>query len=300
MSILNAVRIVLTRRRALGWLGGAGALAALGCGDDEKNGATGGDGGLDAGYGGAAQNVDASTEASACTPAPEGEVGPYFADDSDPRFNRSNILSNLDGSNTQGGVPLTLTIFVLDATNGCLPYAGAQVDIWHCNASGVYSDEASQNSASDQWLRGYQVTDTTGKVTFATIMPGWYPGRTTHIHLRLRSSHSEAAGLSDGSNTTQLFFEQSVDDDLATQVAPYNAEGKNPTTNASDHVYSQEESGANQLVLSGDATGGYVATVTLFLPITSNGAGPDADGGLGFGPPPGFDGGLPPGPNDGG
>ncbi len=271
MSASRQGEAELSRRRALGVLVGTGSALALGCSAATAER----DGGSDARLTGAdAAGTDAQTAApdggadgAVCASTPEGEIGPYFADDSDARFNRRDILSNIDGSNTQSGIPLTLTIVVLDGGKGCSPYAGAQIDIWHCNASGVYSDEAVENTTTETWLRGYQVTDANGKVTFQTIVPGWYQGRTTHIHLRLRSTYNMASSTSDGSNTTQLFFAQTFVDRLATTVAPYNAEGKNPTTNASDHVYAQEENGANVLALAGDDTTGYSGAITLVLPI---------------------------------
>jgi protocatechuate 3,4-dioxygenase beta subunit len=258
----------ITRRQALTLLVGTGGALALACGSAISGGqgdggsGDGGDGGpgLDGGDGGATAD---------CKVTPEGEIGPYFADDSASGFNRSNILSNLDGSSTQAGLPLTLTVTVLDTQKSCAPYTGAQIDIWHCNAAGVYSDISAEGTASEQWLRGYQVTDANGQVTFKTIVPGWYAGRTTHIHLRVRSSYSEASSTSDGTNTTQLFFPQALTDTLDTAVAPYSSEGKNPTTNATDHVYSGEENGANTLALSGDMTSGYTAAATIFLPITA-------------------------------
>ena len=192
---------------------------------------------------------------------------------------------------------MTVTIFVVDGQKGCAAYASAQVDIWHCNASGIYSDQAAENTTTETWLRGYQITDASGKVAFTTIIPGWYSGRTTHIHLRVRSSYSQASSTSDGTNTTQLFFAQTFVDRLATDVAPYNAEGKNPTTNASDRVYADEEAGANVLALSGDDSSGYSAAVTIILPITSNGSTTNNLDGGGMGGPP--DGGFG-GPPDGG
>jgi protocatechuate 3,4-dioxygenase beta subunit len=108
----------------------------------------------------ATSSVPSAAAASACTQTLEGEIGPYFTDDSASGYNRSNILSNLDGSGTQTGVPLTLTVFVFDTQKLCAPYSGAQVDVWHCNASGLYSNETSENTSSQSWLRGYQITDT--------------------------------------------------------------------------------------------------------------------------------------------
>ncbi len=179
---------------------------------------------------------------------------------------------------------------VLDGEKSCAPYVGAQIDIWHCNASGIYSDEASENSTTETWLRGYQLTDAKGTVTFTTVIPGWYQGRTTHIHARIRSSYGNASSTSDGSNTTQLFFPQDMVDQISTSIAPYDAEGTNPTTNAGDRVYSQQTMGTTLLTLAGDVTTGFTAKVTLVLPIntttsttsTTTGAGP----GTGTGPGP--------------
>jgi hypothetical protein len=104
------------------------------------------------------------------------------------------------------------------------------------------------------WLRGYQITDSYGKVSFTTVIPGWYSGRTTHIHLRLRSTYDETD--TSGSNTMQLFFDQTLVDTLATSVTPYSSEGTNPTTNASDHVYSTQEDGTTLMTLSGSTSAG--------------------------------------------
>ena len=179
------------------------------------------------------------------------------------------MRSNLDGSSTQSGIPLTLHVYVYDFDNNCAALEGAQVDIWHCNAEGVYSNESVESTLGQSWLRGYQLTDSTGAVTFKTIIPGWYQGRTTHIHLRVRSSYSEASSTSDGTNTTQLFFPQATIDTIDTTVAPYGSEGKNSTTNANDHVYTPETEGKTELTLSGDSTNGYVATCVIGLPITA-------------------------------
>jgi protocatechuate 3,4-dioxygenase beta subunit len=210
----------------------------------------------------------ATASNAACAVTPEGEIGPYFTDDSASGYDRSNILANLDGTQTQTGVPLGLTVLVRDSEKSCAAVANAQVDIWHCNASGVYSNESSENTTGEQWLRGYQITNAAGSVTFATIIPGWYQGRTTHIHLRVRSAYSEASSTSDGTNTTQVFFDQTLVDTLSTSLAPYNSEGVNPTTNASDRVYAGETRGVGLLALSGSAAAGYTATYTVDLPIT--------------------------------
>jgi protocatechuate 3,4-dioxygenase beta subunit len=197
----------------------------------------------------------------------EGEEGPYFVDDSATGYNRSNILSNLDGSDTQTGVPFALTVYVYDTENSCAAMQNVQVDIWHCNPEGIYSAESSESTSSLSWLRGYQLTDANGMVSFTTIIPGWYSGRTTHIHLRLRSTYDSSDNS--GTNTMQVFFDQTLIDTLATSVSPYSSEGTNPTTNATDRVYSQQEDGTTLMTLSGSTSAGYSATVKVYLPIAS-------------------------------
>jgi protocatechuate 3,4-dioxygenase beta subunit len=212
-------------------------------------------------------SVTVTGTASGCTETLEGEEGPYFVDDSASGYNRSNILTNLDGTEAQSGVPFTLTLYVLDAKNSCAGMKDVQVDIWHCNAKGIYSAESSESTTDESWLRGYQLTDANGMVQFTTIIPGWYAGRTTHIHLRLRSTYDSTE--TGGTNTMQLFFDQTLIDTLASSVSPYSTEGANPTTNASDHVYSNEESGTTLMTLAGSTTAGYTATAMAYLPIVT-------------------------------
>ena len=229
---------------------------------------------LTAAYGGSSKyasstssavSVTVTSSTAACTETLEGEEGPYFVDDSDMGYDRSNILSNLDGTETQAGVGLTLTLYVFDSEKECAAMEGVQVDIWHCNASGIYSAESSESTTAESWLRGYQITDANGMVEFKTIIPGWYSGRTTHIHLRLRSTYDDTD--TSGSNTMQLCFDQTLVDTLATSVSPYASEGTNPTTNASDRVYSEEEDGTTLMTLSGSTSAGYTASFNVYLPI---------------------------------
>ena len=203
--------------------------------------------------------------AASCSATLEGEEGPYFVDDSASGYERSDILSNLDGTETQTGVPFTLTVYVYDSEKSCAAMEDVQVDIWHCNALGVYSAESSESTVGQSWLRGYQLTDATGKAAFTTIIPGWYEGRTTHIHLRLRSTYDDTD--TSGTNTMQVFFDQTLVNTIDTTISPYSTHGENSTTNASDRVYSQQEDGTTLLTLSGSTAAGYTATVNVYLPI---------------------------------
>ncbi|HWA94205.1 MAG TPA: Ig-like domain repeat protein [Terracidiphilus sp.] len=196
--------------------------------------------------------------------------GPYWVTDSASAYNRSDIRSNLDGTSTQDGVQFTLTIYVYDGENSCAAMEDVQVDIWHCNAEGIYSGVHNSTNGggadytSQSWLRGYQLTDSTGKVTFTTIIPGWYTGRTTHIHIRFRSTYDSSS--SGSTNTAQLFFDQTFIDALDTSVSPYSSLGKNSVTNAGDSIYNSE-GGTTILSLSGSASSGYAASFSIYLPL---------------------------------
>lgn len=245
----------LDRRAALRLLGMTAVAGLTGCANQVGTAASSD-----------STSTSSSGSSSSCASQTlEGEEGPYFVDDSASGYQRSNILTNLDGSTTQAGVAFTLTLYVYDAKNSCAVMQGVQVDIWHCNASGIYSTEASESTSTQSWLRGYQLTDSYGKVQFVTIIPGWYSGRTTHIHLRLRSTYDSSS--SGATNTMQLFFPQTLVDTLDTTVSPYSSEGKNPTTNASDRVYTDQEEGTTLMTLSGSTTAGYTATANVYLPI---------------------------------
>src|SRR3954452_7286456 len=109
--------------------------------------------------------------------------GPYFVDE---LLNRSDIRSDTATNNVQQGLSTYLTVNVSQLNNCAItPLTGAFVDIWHCNALGSYSDISQQSTTGQNFLRGYQVTDRHGNVRFTTIYPGWYSGRTPHIHAKI-------------------------------------------------------------------------------------------------------------------
>ncbi len=163
----------ISRRKALGILAVAGAGAMLGCGGGTKATAT--------------TTSTATGSSTSCTVTPEGEEGPYFVDDSATGFNRSDIRSNLDGSNTQSGIPLTLSIYVYDSEKSCAAMADVQIDIWHCNASGIYSAEDVESTSGETWLRGYQLTDCEWLSDLRDHLSGLVPGA--------HDSHPPAAAL---------------------------------------------------------------------------------------------------------
>jgi protocatechuate 3,4-dioxygenase beta subunit len=197
------------------------------------------------------------------TLTPAVTQGPYFQDFSDTALNRSNVTEG------QQGVSLTLTFHVYQVSGTTVtPLSGARVDIWSANAFGVYSDETVQGTAGQTFLRGYQFTDATGTVTFQTIIPGWYPGRTPHIHFMVRTASS--SGTLTNRVTSQLFFDQSFINSLFTTTAPYSTRGLPDTTNASDMVYNTTTStgaAAGPFLTLGltQTASGYAATYNVYV-----------------------------------
>jgi len=190
-----------------------------------------------------------------CVVRPEQTEGPFFVDE---RLNRSDIRSDTSDGLVKPGVPLVLTLALSRASSGgCQPLAGAQVDIWHCDANGVYSDV--RGAVGKKFFRGYQVTDAKGEVRFITIYPGWYPGRTVHIHFKIRAQAAQQRAFD---FTSQLYFDDALTDRVHA-VAPYAMRGNRRTRNDDDGIFAE---GGKQLLLAAAQTGaGYAASFALGL-----------------------------------
>ena len=156
----------------------------------------------------------------------------------DADINRSDIRSDPVTGTVKEGSLLTISFIVSQVTEiECVPLEGAKVEIWHCDAEGVYSgvSDPGFDTTAQKFLRGYQVTNTDGQVSFITIYPGWYPGRTVHIHFKI---HFDAPHQSTVF-TSQLFFEDVLSDQVFLQP-PYSNRGQRPTLNSSDRIYSDQ------------------------------------------------------------
>ncbi|MBV8953555.1 MAG: hypothetical protein JO179_05430 [Solirubrobacterales bacterium] len=230
--------------------------------------------------GSAIQATPASAASSCARATPELTEGPYWVN---TMLRRSNIRANSNGKNRQAGVPLNLYINVLDASNGCKPFDGLAVDIWHANAHGLYSDESSQqadggtsggDTSSDNWLRGYQITGkdkglhhkpVPGQVSFATIWPGWYTSRAIHIHVRVRKLHSNGATIA--GYTTQIFFSDAANDHVLQNAAPYNTRSPqhDPTTDENDTVLTKADFATNIVGPAGSIRKGYTAHFNIAI-----------------------------------
>lgn len=172
-----------------------------------------------------------------CTVPPTETEGPYWVDE---MLNRSDIRSDPTSGVIQQGLPLRLAMNVSEITAGaCAPLPGVWVDIWHCNALGVYSDTAAQGTQGQKFLRGYQVTDSHGNVRFLTIYPGWYMGRTIHIHFRIRKFTGSTATYN---FVSQLYFDQATTNLIHQQQAPYLSHGlpSGGSTNTGDGLYNAQ------------------------------------------------------------
>jgi protocatechuate 3,4-dioxygenase beta subunit len=224
----------------------------------------------------------ATSTALDCVVRPELTLGPYFVDE---QLNRSDIRSEPSDGSVREGIPLTLAINVLDvANNSCTPLEGAQVDIWHCDALGVYSGVSAQgvDTNGQKFLRGYQLTDATGKAQFLTIYPGWYSGRAVHIHFMIRTTGADSQSYE---FVSQFFFDDTLTDQVHSQE-PYASKGQRDLRNADDNIYN---GGGDQLLLAvtGDNANGYAATINIGLDLTDAEVGAsNSSGGPGGGPPP--------------
>ena len=227
---------VLTRREALALLG-AGGLTALAAGR------------------GAAQTAGTPT----CVARPALTEGPFFVDE---KLNRSDIRSDPADGSVRPGVPLQLVLRVSRLTRGaCAPLPGATVDIWHCDAVGVYSGVQDPGGATlgKKFLRGYQTTDADGLARFTTIYPGAYRGRAVHIHFKIRSA---AAGGRVHDFTSQLFFDDALSDQVYARP-PYAGRDEQRLRNARDGIF--RNAGAQLTLVVTPAAPGYAGAFELAL-----------------------------------
>jgi protocatechuate 3,4-dioxygenase beta subunit len=201
----------------------------------------------------------AALSVPACVVVPSQTEGPYFID---KRLQRSDIRVDPSSGLVKAGVPVTLAINLSRLDNGgCAPLGDAVIDIWQCDAEGRYSDVIEESRRFDtrgqQFLRGYQLTDRDGRAEFTTIFPGWYPGRTVHIHFKVRTNAS--AGRA-GEFTSQWYFDDAVSDEVLA-AGPYAANGARQVRNDRDRIFRR---GGRELMLSVSRTAsGYAATFDL-------------------------------------
>ena len=225
------------RREALGAMGAAGAALVFGCGSSPTSPDT------------TSANTTTTTGSTnaACAVTPGETAGPY---PSVVDLFRSDIR---DG---RTGTLLTLTVKVVNVNAGCAAVANADVEVWHCDSAGNYSEYGTERA--ENYLRGIQTTNGNGEVTFTTIYPGWYQGRATHIHLEVKTG-----GVS--RKITQIAFPESTNNTVY-RTGVYASRGSNPTSNLSDGIFA--DSLSSELVTpSGDPTVGYSAGCQVAISV---------------------------------
>jgi protocatechuate 3,4-dioxygenase beta subunit len=193
----------MTRRGALQWAGGLGLAAVVTACTGESDSA----------------ETTVATEANTvpdCVLMPELTEGPY---DLDLDLVRRDIAEG------RPGIPLDLHVSVVDAETS-EPLESAAVDVWHCDARGVYS-----GAEGETFCRGIELTDPGGTAEFRTVFPGWYTGRAVHIHVKVRAD-------GDQTHSGQLFFDPEVISAVY-EADPYAARGEPDTPNSSDGIYGE-------------------------------------------------------------
>lgn len=233
---------VLSRREVVTWLGAAGVAWMVGNSTYSRR-------------------LLVLAQGPSCVVRPEQTQGPYFVDE---RLHRSDIRSDPADSRVKPGVPLALTFLVSSLSAGkCQPLSGAHVDLWQCDALGVYSDvqDRSFNTVGQKFLRGHQLTDAKGEARFTTVYPGWYAGRAVHMHFKIRTDPSAQRGFE---FTSQLYFDDALTDRVHA-AAPYATKGQRTTRNRDDRIFRR---GGDQLMLTPEeAAPGYAASFAIGLQL---------------------------------
>jgi protocatechuate 3,4-dioxygenase beta subunit len=199
------------------------------------------------------------TSPSLCIARPEQTEGPYFIDE---RLHRSDIRTDPANNRVQPGTPLALTFHVMRLKAGaCQPLPDAQVDIWHCDARGIYSNvqDPGFDTTGQKFLRGYQLTDAQGTAQFLTIYPGWYPIRTVHIHFKIRTA---PVARRQSEFTSQVYFPDELTDRVHTAV-PYSSNGRRRVRNQQDFIF--RDGGQRLMLEPSEMNNGYSATFPIAL-----------------------------------
>ena len=251
----------MNRRQLLRWTAGAAIATMVGCSDD-------GSGDASEGSSGSEDTGDDPTGGGACEAIPSETAGPFPGDGTNGAnalvltgIVRSDIRASIAGSTgTAAGVPLTITLTVVDAT--CAPLANHAVYVWHCDRDSEYSMYTGAAKA-ENYLRGVQETDADGKVTFTSIFPACYSGRWPHIHFEVYPSLADAADAGHRIRVSQLALpEAACDEVFATTGYEDSITSFSKVDLDTDSVFSD---GATLQLgeATGDVDAGYVVTLTV-------------------------------------
>ncbi|MET4095259.1 intradiol ring-cleavage dioxygenase [Arthrobacter sp. UYCu712] len=272
---------LLSRRRSLGMILGAGAAAALAaCSPGGSSGSASTT--AAAGSTTAAATGTATATASASptltraiaecgVDIPKETAGPYPGDGSNgpnvlaaSGVVRQDITASFGTStSTADGVPLTVTLTLLDNANGCTPLAGAAVYAWHCDKDGKYSmyDSGLKN---ENYLRGVQEADANGQVTFKTIYPGAYSGRWPHIHFEVFESMNNATAAGQVLAVSQIALTEAACKEVYASAGYESSTANFPrTTLKSDNVFGNDGGIYQLATMAGSVPEGYTAGLNV-------------------------------------
>jgi len=231
---------------------------------------------------GAAAVMASPLQTLACSVIPSETGGPYPGDGTNgpnaltqTGIVRSDIRSSFGsaGSAVTAGTPLTVTLQLVNTNNSCAPLAGYAIYLWHCNASGQYS-MYSAGVTGENFLRGVQVTSSTGKVTFTTIFPGCYSGRWPHIHFEIYSSVAQAIAGTNSVKTSQLALPEATCREVYAQTALYpgSVANLNQVSLTSDNVFGNDGGVLQIPSVAGGIAAGYTATLEVGISAAASSA----------------------------
>lgn len=213
------------------------------------------------GTGSGSSSGSGNESGGACTVSPTETEGP-FPTKTPSSLERSDIRDD------RTGVALSIKINILNKNNNCAALAGAIVDIWHCDKDGYYSEYGgtsmqSVNYTGVHFLRGRQVSDANGLVTYTSIFPGWYQGRSTHIHVHIYNASGTSLLV------TQIAFPEGTSSAVATINSSagtsygYSKGMTGYTYNANDNIFSDDTAGVELSTVTGSISAGYVLTHSI-------------------------------------
>ena len=267
----------LARRRALQWLAGSSVLTLLGCGGGASGETTATS--ADTASGTDSGSTSGTSTTNTCSLIPEETAGPYPGDGSNSANGaianalalsgivRSDIRTSIAGATgVAGGVPLTMTLKLLNTSGNCASLAGYAIYLWHCDREGRYSMYSS-GVTGENYLRGVQVTGSDGTASFTTIFPGCYLGRMPHMHFEIYRNANTASSWSNRLRTSQIAFAVADCSTVYAQAPGYSASAANlgKISFASDNVFSDGVS-SQMATLSGNVAQGYTGSLSIGLP----------------------------------
>jgi len=275
----------LERRTALRWLigagamslGGAGALSLVGCGGGGSSDSTT----AASGSSGSSGSSSSGSTSTSCSVIPEETAGPYPGDGSNgpdvleqSGVVRSDIRSSFGGATGKAeGVPMTLELTIQDLANGGSAFAGVAVYVWHCDRGGNYS-LYSQSITSENYLRGVQIADSSGKVKFTSIFPACYSGRWPHIHFEVYPDQASITDSTKAIATSQVALPADVCKTVyATSGYEQSVNNLTQVSLTSDNVFG-DDGGVKQLgTVSGSVSSGFAVSLNVPVDTTTKPSG---------------------------